>query len=156
MSGKLSAYVGFGCSGGASRKSSAIRWYGSMLQCEYLGERLDHVRGGMEGQMSGRELHWSEVARLHDHLPSPPGSCSVEVLSLESRCVHATCKRFLPSLWQPGATEKVSRPASGRRLAGHHRREGVAARQPTGCSRCKSRVGMEKNYIIRLYLMGSA
>jgi hypothetical protein len=68
----------------------------------------------------------------------PRGSCSVEVLSLESRCVHA--KGFLPSWWQPGATEKVSRPASGRRLAGRHRREGVAARQPTGCSRCKSRV----------------
>jgi hypothetical protein len=39
--------------------------------------------------MSGRELHWSEVAGLRDHLPSPPGSCSVEVLFLESRCVHA-------------------------------------------------------------------
>jgi hypothetical protein len=42
--------------------------------------------------MSGRELHWSEVTGLHDHLPSPPGSCSVEVLFLGSRCVYSLQK----------------------------------------------------------------
>jgi len=91
--------------------------------------------------MSGRELHWSEVTGLHDHLPSPPGSCSVEVLFLESRCVYSMQKSFSPAGGNQEPPKKcVVQLLGGDWLAFIVERVWLLANQPVGWSRCKSRV----------------